>query len=151
MAREFTGRMALMTFGGFFVVIIGVNVAMSYFAINTFPGLEVHNTYVASQQFNGRLKQQLELGWNSNLRYDGKVLKLELFDRNGQPAPVDKIFATIGRATTDRFDKKLALKSDGKVFSQKIDLPPGKWEVRFVAMAADGTEFHQRKHVIVKP
>ncbi len=151
MIKEFTGRMAFLTFTGFFVVIISVNMAMSYFALGTFPGLEVENSYVASQEFNGKLAQQMRLGWRVELGYDGKTLSLDIRDRDGQPAKVAEIDATIGRATTDRFDRKLSLVLKDGRFIEPIALKPGKWEVRFVARAADGTAFQQRKHVIVKP
>jgi len=42
--REFTGRHALMVFGGAFTVIIGVNIALAVNAVKTFPGLEVENS-----------------------------------------------------------------------------------------------------------
>ncbi len=56
--REFTGRHAAAVFVGAFAVIIAVNVALAVSAVRTFPGLEVANSYVASQEFNARRAAQ---------------------------------------------------------------------------------------------
>ena len=55
--RKFTGKHALAVFVGAFGVIIAVNLVLAYNAVKTFPGLEVKNSYVASQEFNERLKE----------------------------------------------------------------------------------------------
>ena len=51
MAAPLTGRKVLLIAVVAFGVIIGVNVLMAVKAISTFPGLEVQNSYVASQVF----------------------------------------------------------------------------------------------------
>ena len=47
---------ALAMFVAAFGVIIAVNLVLAYNAVKTFPGLEVKNSYVASQEFNERLQ-----------------------------------------------------------------------------------------------
>jgi hypothetical protein len=44
-------------------VIISVNLLLAFKAVSTFPGLEVKNSYVASQGFNDRKAAQEALGW----------------------------------------------------------------------------------------
>ena len=66
-----TGPKAFAIFSSFFVVIIGVNVVMAYQAIHTFPGLEVDNSYVASQTFDAERKAQEALGWNAHAAVQG--------------------------------------------------------------------------------
>jgi nitrogen fixation protein FixH len=51
---EFTGKHMLATMVAFFGVIITVNLIMARFAVTTWSGLVVPNTYVASQQFNAK-------------------------------------------------------------------------------------------------
>ena len=60
MTREFklTGWHVLAIFVGAFGVIIGVNVALAWNAVATFPGLEVDNSYIASQTFDDRREAQ---------------------------------------------------------------------------------------------
>ena len=54
-----------------FGVIIGVNVVMATKAIGTFPGLEVKNSYVASQSFDKRRDAQEALGWDVGVAHEG--------------------------------------------------------------------------------
>ena len=51
MTRELTGRHVLVITLCAFGTIIAVNVFMAVMAVGTFPGLEVKNSYVASQTF----------------------------------------------------------------------------------------------------
>ena len=51
MAKPLTGRKVFLMFVAFFGLIIAVNVTMAVQAVKTFPGLEVANSYVASQTF----------------------------------------------------------------------------------------------------
>lgn len=65
-ARQFTGYHATAIIVAFFAVVIGVNVLMATFAVGTFGGVVVDNSYVASQKFNGWLKEahaEQQLGW----------------------------------------------------------------------------------------
>ena len=63
---KFTGKhMALVLVGGFGVV-IAVNLLMASFAVGSFHGTVVDNSYVASQKFNGWMdeaEQDRALGW----------------------------------------------------------------------------------------
>ena len=77
---------------GFFGVIIAVNVGMARLAGSSFGGLVVGNSYVASQEFNGRLKQsreQVALQWTATFKIVDGTIKYSLTDRNGKP-----VFAT---------------------------------------------------------
>ena len=60
---EITGKHVLAITVSAFAVIIGVNVVMAWKAISTFPGLEVKNSYVASQTFDADRAAQQALGW----------------------------------------------------------------------------------------
>ena len=60
MAKELTGKKVLMILIGAFGTIIAVNVFMAYKAIGTFPGLEVKNSYVASQSFDAERGARLD-------------------------------------------------------------------------------------------
>lgn len=66
MTKTFTGRHMLAIIVGFLVVVIAVNLVMARFAITTFGGTVVDNSYVASQKFNRWLDEaqaQSTLGW----------------------------------------------------------------------------------------
>lgn len=142
--REFTGKHALMIFGGAFSVIITVNLALAYNAVSTFPGLEVKNSYVASQQFDVKREAQLRLGWSVRAdARDGQVI-LSITDRDGAPVEVADLQATLGRATHVQDDQVPAFEFDGKAYVAPAELGEGNWNIRMIARADDGTEFTQR-------
>ena len=68
MTREITGRHVAAMFGAGFGVIIAVNVLLATKAVSTFPGLEVKNSYVASQTFDAdraRAMTMVEQEWDN--------------------------------------------------------------------------------------
>ena len=142
--REFTGKHAFLIFGGAFSVIIAVNLALAYNAVRTFPGLEVKNSYVASQQFDERRDAQSRLGWSVRAdAQDGQVI-LTITDAAGNPVEVSDLRATLGRATHVKDDMTPDFVFDGKAYVAPAQLGRGNWNIRMVARAEDGTEFTQR-------
>ncbi|MEW2912967.1 FixH family protein [Leisingera sp. JC11] len=148
--REFTGKHAILLFGGAFAVIIGVNIILAVNAVKTFPGLEVKNSYVASQEFDQRRSAQEALGWSVYASSAGDQVKLEITDADGNPVKVAKLSATLGRATHVQDDQKPEFTFDGQAYVAPADLGPGNWNIRMVARATDGTEFTQRVILHVK-
>lgn len=142
--REFTGKHALLIFGGAFAVIIAVNLALAYNAVRTFPGLEVKNSYVASQSFDARRNAQLRLGWSVRAdARDGQII-LSITDTNGHPVEVADLKATLGRATHVKDDMEPEFVFNGQAYVAPVELDRGNWNIRMVARAYDGTEFTQR-------
>jgi nitrogen fixation protein FixH len=147
-----TGRKVFAMFAGAFALIIGVNVFMAYSAVGTFPGLEVKNTYVASQTFDADRKAQEALGWDVSAALDGPdTVTLTILAPGGQSARVEAIDATIGRATQRTDDQVLSFEQNdrGVHVASVTPLDTGKWELRFVATAASGVQFRQRIALII--
>ena len=142
--KEFTGRHAAIVFVSAFGVIILVNIALAVSAVRTFPGLEVKNSYVASQQFDDRKAAQEALGWDVSARSaDGQVI-LSITDANGAPVQVDSLKAVLGRATHVKEDLRPDFVFDGRAYVAPAELGDGNWNIRMTAKAPDGTEFSQR-------
>lgn len=143
--REFTGKHMLAICVLSFGVIIAVNLLLAFKAVSTFPGLEVKNSYVASQEFNTRLAAQHALGWSvyASATGDGRI-KLEISDENGDAVEVASLTATVGRATHVREDQTPQFVFDGSAYMAHADLGAGNWNIRMIARAKDGTEFRQR-------
>lgn len=140
-----TGRKVLMIFGGFFGVIFAVNFLMAYAAVSTFPGLEVKNSYVASQSFDARRAAQEALGWEIGLEASGDTVILSITDEEtGAPVRVASLEGTLGRATTTRDDVVPDFVFDGRAYVAPVALGPGNWNLRMKAEAHDGTLFTQR-------
>ena len=144
MAREFTGKHALMVFGGAFTIIISVNVALAVNAVRTFPGLETKNSYVASQEFDAKRDAQTALGWTVRAdAVDGEVV-LKITDKVGRNVQVAQLDAVLGRATHIKDDVAPEFRFNGSAYVARAELEPGNWNIRMKATAIDGTPFEQR-------
>lgn len=148
--RKFTGKHFLLIFCAAFGVIIAVNIALAVNAVRTFPGLEVKNSYVASQQFDARRSAQEALGWSVYASAKGGLVVLEITDANGQPVEVAELNATLGRATHVADDQAPDFRFDGTAYVALAELGSGNWNIRMTARAEDGTEFAQRVILHVK-
>lgn len=144
--KELTGRKVFFIFAAAFAIIIGVNVFMAYSAIGTFPGLDVKNSYVASQTFDAERKAQEALGWEVTAAIEGDSVTLKIIGLDGRPPRVEQIEATLGRATQRKDDQTLAfaVNDRGVHVAPITPVGGGKWELRFVATAANGVPFRQR-------
>lgn len=148
--RKFTGKHFLMIFCAAFGVIIAVNITLAVNAVKTFPGVEVKNSYVASQQFDARRSAQEALGWSVYASSKGGLVILEITDENGRPVEVAELNATLGRATHVKDDQTPDFKFDGTAYVAPAALGDGNWNIRMKAMAEDGTRFEQRVILHVK-
>jgi nitrogen fixation protein FixH len=150
--RELTGRHVLAITVSAFAVIIGVNVVMAYKAVSTFPGLEVANSYVASQDFDADRAAQQALGWTLTPSYDaakGELL-LAFTDAGGQPVLLQGLDVLVGRTTEAEDDSRPAFVREAGVYVAKASLAQGKWMMHVEALAQDGTMFRQRIDLFVK-
>lgn len=150
MTKPLTGRKVLAITVSAFAVIIGVNVLMAFKAISTFPGLEVPNSYVASQVFDAERKAQDALGWTLTESHEGGVLRLAFRDREGLPVRVERLAAVVGRTTESAQDLRPDFRWQNGDYIADAPLEPGKWMILLEAYAKDGTRFHQRLDLLVR-
>ena len=131
-----------------FGVIIAVNLTLAYNAVRTFPGLEVKNSYVASQSFEADRAAQNALNWSANARVENGELIL-VIAKKGQPIAPEIISATFGRATNIAADQTPDFTFDGTAHVAPILAGAGNWNLRVWLRASDGTNFKQRIQVRV--
>ncbi|MDO8983356.1 FixH family protein [Cypionkella sp.] len=150
--REIKGWHVLAFTVAAFGVIIAVNLLMAYKAISTFPGLEVENSYVASQTFDADRRAQEALGWTVAPGYDGAKgeLILAFTDAAGKPVVVEGLDVLLGRVTEAREDSTPRFVYEGGVYVAKAALHPGKWMLHVTAHSGDGVLFQQRLNLFVK-
>lgn len=150
--HPFTGRHMLAVVLLFFGTIIAVNVVMVISATGTFPGLVVHNSYVASQNFNHTLaeaRSQAASGWQMQFEADHGILRVRLTDRDGQPLRRLALTAAAGRPSTTGEDRTLILAADGDGYRSAEALPPGLWEIAVEARADGERVFGERYRIHV--
>lgn len=151
-SKEITGRKVLIFTVSAFAVVIAVNLTLAFQAVRTFPGLEVKNSYVASQKFDAQRAAQQALGWTATVDYDaGKELfTLNVIDADGRAVQVPGVDLTIGRKTSNRDDKRPELIYYNGAYTAPLALEPGYWTIRLNAIAEDGTAFRQRLDLFVR-
>lgn len=142
--RPLTGWHVLAIFIAAFGVIIAVNLTLAFNAVQSFPGLETRNSYVASQSFDARREAQQALGWQVGATAQDGRLRLEITDPQGQPVQVGDLQAVLGRATHVKDDRAPAFRFDGRAYLAEAEIGPGNWNLRITARALDGTVFAQR-------
>lgn len=151
--RPLTGWHVLAMFVAFFGVIIAVNIGLAWKAVSTFPGLEVANGYVASQTFDADRAAQRALGWTLTPTYDAEKdqLRLAFVDAAGQPVTVAALAVLVGRTTETTEDMRPDFAQVDGVYVAQAALGTGKWMMAVEALAEDGTRFHQRLDLHVRP
>jgi nitrogen fixation protein FixH len=137
----FTGKHMALVFVGGFGVVIAVNLVMASFAIDTFHGTVVDNSYVASQNYNDWLDKaeaSRALGWQAlpEQRDDGRVVLETL----GLP-PGAAITAEAERPLGERETASLtfAPAGEGQWLSDQT-LAEGRWNLR-IAIRAGSLEW----------
>lgn len=150
--REIKGWHVLAFTVAAFGVIIAVNLLMAYKAISTFPGLEVENSYVASQSFDMDRRAQEALGWSIAPHYDAAKgeLALAFTDAAGKAVVVEGLEVLLGRVTEAREDSAPGFVYEGGVYVARAALHPGKWMLHVTARSGDGVLFRQRLNLFVK-
>ena len=147
---EITGRQVLFFTVGAFGIIITVNLFMAWKAVSTFPGLEVANSYVASQEFDIRREAQIALGWTVAHSYENGRVKLAITDTAGAAVQLATMDVLIGRVTEEQDDIRPAFALVGGTYEAEAALTRGNWFVMLKATAQDGTLFEQRYDLHIK-
>jgi nitrogen fixation protein FixH len=143
MTRNFTGRHMTVVMLAFFGVIVAVNALMATYAVQTFGGKVVDNSYVAGQRFNGWLREaraQQALGWQHRLERlaDGRLAAtLRVGDEPLVSARVEALAShPVGRA--EDVALHFSAKDGGRYVSDR-PLPSGRWYVRLTVVRPEGT------------
>ncbi len=149
--REFTGYHMLGVLVLFFGTIITVNVIMARFAITTWTGLVVENSYVASQEFNTKaaeMKAIAALGYTVQLESSDKGFFVDLADRNGAPVSSDVVVIQFHHPVGQVGDETLTLmpRGNGRFATEQI-IPEGEW-IASVTVSDGEDVVYKRAHRI---
>lgn len=156
-----TGRKVLATLLGFFALIILVNGAFVYFALNSFSGLTTENAYAKGLNYNRTLAQgraQKAAGWKvtatvSRQDSDGAhVLNVRI--RDGRDRPLDNLNLTgqLRRPSHAGDDLALQFEAVGQGSYRAIAAPkaPGQWDLRLLAQLGDAAGYRWEKRLWLK-
>ena len=138
MIREFTGRHMLFVMFGMFGTIIAVNLIMARYAVETFGGTVVDNSYVASQDYNHWLadaRAQKALGWTvATRRLPDKRVEVTATPENGVLSGT--AHHPLGRAKDQQL--RFALTGAGR-WTSADPLPAGRWRLRLTLVSRGKT------------
>jgi len=136
LARPITGRKVLLWLVIFFGVIMAVNAALVYFALNTWPGLSSNRAYQDGLAYNKTLdaaKRQHELGWTSQLELSANErLKARIFDKSGALITGLSPTGRLVRPTHEGEDRVLSFsESEPGIYTAPVaGLASGRWKVQ---------------------
>jgi nitrogen fixation protein FixH len=142
-------------FVGFFLVVVGANGAMIWFATKSWTGLATSNPYDKGIHYNRNLEAarlQAELGWQPRLEariVEGFAAEARLTVTDAQGAPVSgaEVAATFERPTQDGADFKLALEpAEPGVYRAAFDLPMvGLWDIHVTIRRGQDLYVHDER------
>ena len=146
----FTGRHMLIVMLGFFGTVIAANLVMAISASTTWTGLVVENSYVASQQFQGKLDAlhaQQALGWTSSFTYTPGTGHFIIRDAAGKPVQQGDVVVKVSRPVGEKYDQTVTLTqvADGE-YDAPLDLHAGVWDAVVTSdpTASGSFEYHER-------
>lgn len=143
MTRRFTGWHMTAIMLALFGTIIAVNFIMARFAVGTFSGVVVENSYVAGQNYNRWLAEaraQEALGWTLDLSLgaDRRVL-IGTHSPDG-PLTGAQLTAVAAHPIGREPDAPIRfLAQEGGRFISDDPLPAGRWKLRIEVRAAGHT------------
>ena len=147
--QGFTGWHMLLGISAFFAVVIAVNVTMAFYASSSWSGLVVENTYVASQQFNGKaaaMKAMAASGVEGAFSLKGSEIRYEIHDKGGAPAIIDDVTLSFKRPVGDHEDFSLTLRKTGEGrFEADHEVASGDWIVEAISRRNGVVIMHEAK------
>lgn len=147
-------------FVGAFLVVIGVNGSLAYFATTTFTGLETDGAYDKGLAYNQNLalaRAQAELGWTVDTTVEPAAapapraeVTIAYRDRDGRPVDGLDVRARMVRPTASGHDHDVALPAKGAgIYGAVLDLPlTGVWDMDVAALGKDVAYQHTKRFVI---
>ena len=152
--KEFTGRHMLAVIFLFFGTIIAVNLALAWFALNSWTGLTARNGYVASLDYKhhaAEMQKQRDLGWAVRLRLEGGNLKFQFKDAQGKGISGLTITGTAGRPTTESQDMKLKFSTSRP--GEYVAMAPssvGQWFITIKAENDKKQTYRKKYRIVIK-
>ena len=153
--KRFTGLHMFGVICGFFVVVIAANAALAFYAMGSWSGLVVENSYVASQNYNSVLadaEAQRALGWASKLDAAPDGLVFKIADKTGHAIAGAKVEADLERPSNSAEDRKVALLEEpGGRYVHNGKLAAGLWNASVSVVDTAGRRYRRDFRLYVSP
>lgn len=151
--KPFTGRHMALIMCAFFGVVISVNLFMAWNASSSWSGLVVPNTYVASQQFNGKVAQQRAIaatGVEGRLSVEDGVVTFRISHPQKGPVDVEAVSVNFLRPVGTGQDFTIDLqRTESGVYSARHEVRPGQWIAAIKATNGEQVIVHEANRFYV--
>jgi nitrogen fixation protein FixH len=154
-ARHLSGRAVFgILIAGFAVVLI-VNAAMIWLALDSAPGLVSDTPYQDGLAYNRVLEdgeKQAELGWQVSVTTSAGTIEVAFDDREGRPVSGLLVSGNIRRPTNDESDHALdwVERVPGRYESSSPVPSPGVWDV-VIEASKSGSHYRAESRIFVQP
>jgi nitrogen fixation protein FixH len=154
---KLTGWHVLIILCLFFGVMIAVNIAFTVFAVKSFPGEQVEQSYETGLRYNETLAQnekqaalgwQVQIGFEKNAQNEAKLVG-SWRDKEGELITGLNVSALITRPASDQGMRHEDLSGNGPG-RYEVDLnglAPGQWKVVMLAVDDNENEFRAEKQL----
>lgn len=152
--NPFTGWHMLVVVLLFFGVIVGANVVLAVTATGTFPGLVVHNSYVASQEYNDLLAEARSregVDWRMDLEAPDGVVNIQFVNSDGRSEHYLLVTALAGRPSSALEDREIEFIETAEGYRSPEPLSPGLWEIDVEARRGGEVVFRELRRTYVRP
>lgn len=151
---RFTGWHFLAILCSYFGIVIGVNLFMAWNAVDSWTGLVVKNSYVASQHFNettAEKRAQLAMGWKAVPTYANGTLRLDVSDAGQAPIDDAIITARLGRPAYEADDHMVQFRQTAPgAYEGATELGGGAWNADVTITDAAGQVWTRTLRIVVK-
>ena len=157
--RPLTGRVVLVMLVAFFGVVIGVNLVMMLFAIDTLPGTDVDSAYRASLAYEREIRaahEQETRRWQVEAhvaRGPAKSTNVRIVARDGRGAPLVGLdfSARLERPADKRADRIIALTEieSGVYRGSAEGVLAGQWNLVLEGDTGGERVFRSRNHIVL--
>lgn len=131
--KAFTGWHMTAILVAFFAVVMTVNFTMARFAMSTFGGKVVENSYVASQHYNewlARAEEQDRLGWEKRVTLDAARHVLLTVRKNDELLTRAQVTATLSHPLGRAVPRSVRFEAEADGTWRSLDaIPAGRWRV----------------------
>jgi nitrogen fixation protein FixH len=144
-AFHLTGRKVLAIALAGFGLVLAINGAFVWLALDGFSGLSRPNAYREGLHYNDELAaaaEQRARGWQSRYTLEAGRLVLAVALPDGTPVTGLALTAAVGRPATDDYDQTLALtETQPGRYLAAVTLAPGQWSVVATGADAEGRAY----------
>lgn len=158
--RPFTGARMLAWMVGFFAVIFAANAVLIYYALTSFPGLEVASSYKAGQQYAAEVdaaRAQTARHWSVDVKAmaadGGAAVTATFLGADGRPERGLTVTAEMQHPTASNHDRQIALAevAGGSYAATVPEVGSGRWLLVLEASRDGERLFRSRNPVFLAP